>query len=603
MGLDASIYQQVGQGVKSVADYDAIANTAQANKLALLLQQHQIANLPLQDQLLQYQIAGAGIGNEKANALLGLSRQILGGETQQPNALAQPSGATSYPVSSGGSPGQAQPGQPAQPGTAVAPTGLGGLTFPRMVALKTLGGPDLSADYKMAVEGVSHAPGSEVTNVVDGSRRTVPVLDKGQTLGSDGTISNIPGFVSSSAEAAGALAGATERAKNAQTPLPLGYVDANTNRPVGGTIGAYLAPSQPASSQIPAPITSLNQLSPAGQQAAAADMAQRGQPMSSMRVNGAPITGDMQAQIDAAKQGGPAAMQRFVETVRPLLGGDPMKMAGLAYDMHTPIGTPIHALQASQGGASAPAPSAPVQLAGPADIAGAETNAKNLAEVKTGIPLALGKDMVVKAHTANQTFVDNLGEIVNNEGELVARNNRLQPLLDQLPNIGGFSQDARADFANKLKNSGLLPQGALDAISTKVAGGDADAAKVVQNQLSAAAIQTMLDTLNKEGKPNRAMFEALHAQQEGLAAGKPVLANIMALQNQLYQQHLGQYKQATDLMASPEYNPIRFGSQFATAKSQSIQPGSGAPGAPSATSTPSGIDTSAIAAELKRRGL
>lgn len=190
--------------------------------------------------------------------------------------------------------------------------------------------------------------------------------------------------------------------------------------------------------------------------------------------------------------------------------------------------------------------------------------------------IALRKDILTKSHDANQTFVNNLGDVVNNEAEIVARNNRIQPLLAQLPSAGGFGYDARVQFANKLAATGLPT---TPTIAKWIAGGDPASAAAVSNQLSAAAIQTMLDTLNKEGKPNRVMYQALKEQQEGLEAGKPVLQNIMDLQNQLYQQHLGQLGQATDLMGSPTYNPVSFQSQFATGKSQSI-------GSPPTTTAP-----------------
>lgn len=201
----------------------------------------------------------------------------------------------------------------------------------------------------------------------------------------------------------------------------------------------------------------------------------------------------------------------------------------------------------------------------PADLAAESLRATQGVRTDTDPILELRKDMVTKSHAANQASLSNMADITNNEAEIVGRNNRLAPLLAQLPNVGGFASDHRIDFANKLKQAGIP-----DSVTSKIAGGDPEAAKVVANQLSAAAIQTMLDTLNKEGKPNRVMYQALKEQQEGLDAGKNVLAGVMKLQQQLYDQHREQLGSMTDLMSSPDYNPIKFQNQFATAKAAQI---------------------------------
>jgi hypothetical protein len=250
-----------------------------------------------------------------------------------------------------------------------------------------------------------------------------------------------------------------------------------------------------------------------------------------------------------------------------------------------PPGTPISALlnktapsaaltnfvARDAGGAPATLNGSPVAFKTSADLAGEKLQAEKNVQLQMDPLIELRKDIPLKAHAANQAAMSQLADITNNEGEIVARNNRLSPYLTQLPRLGGFAQDARVDFANKLKNSGLLPQGQLDALSDKVAGGDPDAAKIVANQLSAAAIQTMLDTLNKEGKPNRVMYQALKEQQEGLSAGKNVLGGVMALQKQLYDQHQQQLGTMTDLMSASDYNPVKFQSQFQTSKAKQIE--------------------------------
>lgn len=210
----------------------------------------------------------------------------------------------------------------------------------------------------------------------------------------------------------------------------------------------------------------------------------------------------------------------------------------------------------------------------PADLEAEKLQATQGVRIATDPVLELRKDMVTKSHAANQAAKTDLSDITNNEAEIVARNNRLAPLLTQLPSVGGFAADQRIDFANKLKQAGVP-----DSVTSKIAGGDPEAAKVVANQLSAAAIQTMLDTLNKEGKPNRVMYQALKEQQEGLEAGRNVLAGVMKLQQQLYDQHRQQLGTMTDLMSASDYNPIKFQDQFATQKAGQI-------GTPPATPTP-----------------
>lgn len=596
------IYNNVGR-FPSFQDMEAQRQTLAANRLHQLILQHQISQQPVADQLQQLQLATGQIGNQKANMLLQLLGRLGGGAAAAPGTPLQKSPvapmsapqmpADPTPGTPGSMPPQAMPAAVNAPHATPGAPALGGLGFNDITALHALGGPDLLPAFKFQLEGVSH-PAGAVTTYPDGRKERIATLDAGQNqdMASE-EVTTTPGYAKSKGE----ITGAVERGKNAETLLPPTYTSlgqaGQPPRPVGGSIDAFLHPQAPGAPAAGAPPVAFDQLSPGGQQDAMADMAARGQDPRTMKVNGAPAFGGMQEQLDAAKAGGPNAIAQFYKTIAPRLGGDPRKMAGLMYDLHTPPGTPIH----SMGGGAAPAAGAAPVLAGPADIASATLAAEQAVHATTDAPIQLGKDLVVKSHDANQKFVTDLGSVVNNEGEIVARNTRLQPLLSQLPSLGGFGQDQRINFANQLKHSGILPQSTLDSLSAGLAGGDPDAAKAVQNQLSAAAIQTMLDTLNKEGKPNRVMYQALHEQQEGLAAGKPVLQAIMDLQKQLYEQHIEQYTKATDLMASPNYNPIRFGSQFATAKSQSIAD-------PTPVATPAAVVTPAdVAAILRKHGV
>jgi hypothetical protein len=77
MALDAGIYSQLGRGVKSAAEYDAIAQAQQANKLQLLMQQMQYgqAQQSMQDAAALRNAAGSLTGDVDSdyNALLRIS--------------------------------------------------------------------------------------------------------------------------------------------------------------------------------------------------------------------------------------------------------------------------------------------------------------------------------------------------------------------------------------------------------------------------------------------------------------------------------------------------------------------------------------------------
>ena len=601
-------YEMVGK-FPSFNDFNEQNQRIKANQLSMMMQGNQVDNLPLQNQMLQYQVSGAGLANLQAQRkaqIMQLFADRLGGQGAPQGAP----GVASAALGSGAAQGSVGPTvangnrlSAMQGGQQAPGGGLLGID-PDTMFLGEMAGMMPEGAAKLWTEnrfGRPMQPGYRQN--MDGSATYFGDPTKGVTMDAQGKVVEMPNAGATLAGMAGRTKAAETAGVASQTMAPETRLGAD-GRPVNQTVGQLLAGTgapDPFNSSAPmgAPAAptmpgAISQLSPAQQQAAAADMAQRGQDLSTMKVNGAPAFGDMQSQLDAAKQGGPTAIQRFVQSVAPSLKGDPKLMAGLAYDLHTPVGTPIHAMGAASGASAAPSatPSASPFM-GPAEAAAQKLAAEQGIHAETDPVIALRKSLVTESHTSNQKFMDDLGSVVNNEAEIVSRNNRLQPLLAQLPKIGGFGQDARTNFANNLKQAGLP-----DSLTSKIAGGDPEAAKVVDNQLSAAAIQTMLDTLNKEGKPNRVMYQALHEQQEGLAAGKPVLQKIMALQNQLYQQHLEQQKSATDLMAAPDYNPVRFQSQFASAKNKQIQ--SPPPAVGATTAGPANVASDADYAALPK---
>jgi len=183
---------------------------------------------------------------------------------------------------------------------------------------------------------------------------------------------------------------------------------------------------------------------------------------------------------------------------------------------------------------------------------------------------------------------------VRNEAELMNRNAQLVPLLDKFQ-TGGFSPESRIAFANSLQTSNLIPDSLKTKLATWVANGDPTTGKVIENQLAAAGIKTMLDTLDKEGKPNRAIFDAVRAAQESVQSGNATLRQVFALQKQLYDWHYQQEQDMSGKMAAPDYNPLTMQREFSQSRNASLAPPKSAPSA-----APTDF-RAAVAAELAKR--
>lgn len=82
-----------------------------------------------------------------------------------------------------------------------------------LVALKTMGGPDLLDMFKYANDGAKKEAGSYYTNPMTGQTVYMPKLPEGSTMTQDGRVVGLPGAAQTNAAYKGAEAGATEGAK------------------------------------------------------------------------------------------------------------------------------------------------------------------------------------------------------------------------------------------------------------------------------------------------------------------------------------------------------------------------------------------------------
>jgi hypothetical protein len=170
--------------------------------------------------------------------------------------------------------------------------------------------------------------------------------------------------------------------------------------------------------------------------------------------------------------------------------------------------------------------------------------------------------------TSGQKYVDALHDTVSNEYALVNRNKQIIPLLDTYKS-GGIGAEERLHFGNDIANTTWLPQSVRD-MGNKIAGGDAVSGKVLENQIAAAAITTMLDTLKGEGKPNTAIFKALSSAQEGIRSGNTTLKDVFALQERLYQMHYDEQQAITGAMKDGTYNPQTWAGDYSAIRNKAL---------------------------------
>lgn len=174
---------------------------------------------------------------------------------------------------------------------------LANLGFDQLAALKA-NGIDLVDLHKYANDPLKLEQGATYRDRITGNERFMPKVEAGIAPDRHGFYNPLPGYADAQARIEGTKADATERAKAANTLLPLGYVG-DDGKPIGGTQGSYIN-SQP--------------------------LRNRG---------GGQLTQELQDFIraDAAAQGGPAPTVNFT-------GGGPNALYGLTGGGNAPARSP-----------------------------------------------------------------------------------------------------------------------------------------------------------------------------------------------------------------------------------------------------------------------
>lgn len=171
-------------------------------------------------------------------------------------------------------------------------------------------------------------------------------------------------------------------------------------------------------------------------------------------------------------------------------------------------------------------------FAGPDDLALGAARVKLETEPK----LKAATDIASGAASEFNTYKKSLDDNVAMDYQMVNRNKQIAPLLEKFK-TGMAGAEGRLKLGSWVANSGMFSAETAKSLGASIAGGDVTAGKVIENQLAAAGISTMLTTLEKEAQPNRAMFNAVHAAQESLNSGNLTLKDVFELQNRLYKQH------------------------------------------------------------------
>lgn len=192
-----------------------------------------------------------------------------------------------------------------------------------------------------------------------------------------------------------------------------------------------------------------------------------------------------------------------------------------------------------------------VQLQSPAEAEGAKVTASKAAE-------------------SGQAYKDALDGKVEEEFQLVNRNKQIAPLLDKFK-TGGMLPDERLHFGNAIANTGMLPDSFKQPLASWIANGDPTAGKVIENQLASAGILNMLQTLDKEGKPNRAIFQAVQKAQEGLNSGNTTLKDVFELQNRLYGIHYNEQQALTKSIKDGSYDPRTWSGDYSAIRNAQLQ--------------------------------
>ncbi len=524
---------------------------ANVNKYRLERDQLQAQYLPLILQSMQSQFQREAIGN-----ILG------GGDSGQQSAA--PQGPQTPGASPQSAPGAAQGSAGMQAATGAPPQGMGApagqtvatppqnpgsklasYTIDQITALDRLTGLNLTDAWKIAKEGFERKPGSayDVPGV-----GMVYVDDPKSGIGyRNGKVVALPGAAQAQAELAGATTGAQKLAENQNSPLPPTFVDDKTNKPIGGTMAQYIAAATGA---------------PSGASPAS---------------SGAPGVAAPNAGMKGPPQDQDRAMimsKEFDTALDRLHNLDPKTADAATVKATNDDLNAIVKEMRNQKVAYVPAALRPVTIAAgdvtPQAIAQAEGSAPGAPQLQGAAQAAGAKTTAEAAAASGQKYQDALHDKVEEEFQLVQRNKQIAPLLDKIQ-TGGFAPEARVEFANEINNTAMLPDGMKKTLATWVANGDPTAGKVLQNQLASAGILTMLQTLDKEGKPNRAIFQAVQQAQEGLKSGNATLKDVFALQDRLYKIHYDEQQAITDALKKGTYDPRTWAGEYSKVRNAQLQ--------------------------------
>ena len=232
---------------------------------------------------------------------------------------------------------------------------------------------------------------------------------------------------------------------------------------------------------------------------------------------------------------------------------------------------------ASQGQAAQPAaqPMQPAQSGAGGGAFGHMPSAAELAEKQAKLLAPIQTQQKVDEASATGqvangiAYEKTLGETHRENTSMVLRNREIMPLLTKVT-TGQYNQENMVQLGNYIKNSSVAPEW-MKGYADKIAGGDVNAAKVLENQLAAAGISTMLATLNKEGSPNRAMFAQVAAAQEGLKSGNTTLKDVFALQQRMYDNTAKETSAMLAAKKAGKYNPGMWAQEYAGVRDQMLQ--------------------------------
>lgn len=445
------------------------------------------------------------------------SELFNGPTTNNPQA---PSDSVSQSSPASGAPGSAQSSTSAMPSSQSSgpqtpsqqyASKVANMTADQVAQYRMITGEDLFPMWKALREGVNQQPGW-VMDLNTGQRKYLADPTKGVTLDANNNVVPMAG----AAETQGTLAAATKagelRGSNSQTLMPADRIDPTTGRPYNATVG-----------QVVDQINGVQTPSPTHNSIA-----------SDVPGNGLDLSRVSPAQLKMMQQQDPDALRAGIQH----------NMTGAAQT--DPRFVPVSQRSAQSSGFNG--------FAGPTDIA------REAAAVDVAKQGAVGQQSEdIKSGKAYQNA---LVDKVTTDRALVNRNNQLIPLLNQFQ-TGGMAPEARLEFANMVANTGWIPDKIKTGVANAISGGNPALGNIINNQLAAAGISNLLQTLDKEGKPNRAEFIQLRDAAESLKSGNPTLQDVFALQKRMYDLHNSELQAMDQAMDNKTYDPGTWAVKYA----------------------------------------